>query len=178
MRNLLDAGQTLAILLDKHLLKNAKKEALGGIKAEIQASAEIQGIFKKYSKELRKEWKMINNGQGPMKVEGKEVITMEQFCMDLGQAGKDDSDKGARRIVRELTVTPTPAVKGMQMPKVHSNLSQLDIKGAFITAQKVDDADDGVDCTATGSRTQDCRSRSERPAIECAACGSANNHRL
>ena len=52
-------------------------------------------------------------------------------------------DKGSRRIVREVTITPTPAVKGMTMPKVHSNLSQLDIKGAFVTAQKVDESDDG-----------------------------------
>ena len=74
---------------------------------------------------------------------------MEVFCMDMGQAGKDDSTQGSRRIVREVTVSPTPAVKGMVMPKVHSNLSQLDIKGAFVTAQKVDDADDGVDSRMT-----------------------------
>ena len=35
------------------------------------------------------------------------------------------------------------------MPKVHSNLSQLDIKGAFVTAQNADDADDGVNSLLT-----------------------------
>ena len=76
-----------------------------------------------------------------MKVEGKEVINMEMF--------KSDMDKGARRIVREVTVKPTPAVKGMVMPPVHSNLSQLDIKGAFVTAQNEDTSDDGVDSRQT-----------------------------
>ena len=144
-----DASQTLATLLDKHVLKNAKKDALGSVKAEIESSAEIQELFKTYGKQLRKCWKEINGGSGPMKVEGKEVISMETFCMDMGQAGKSDFEKGSRRIVREVTVKPTPAVKGMTMPPVHSNLSQLDIKGAFVTAQKVDDADDGVDSRQT-----------------------------
>ena len=84
-----------------------------------------------------------------MKVEGNEVISMEVFCEDMGQQGKGDADKGARRIVREVTIKPTPAVKGMTMPTYHSNLSQLDIKGAFVTAQKVDEADDGVDSRTT-----------------------------
>ena len=67
----------------------------------------------------------------------------------VGQAGKGDFDKGSRRIVREITVSPTPAVKGMTMPKVHSNLSQLDIKGAFVSAQEQDNADDGVNSLLT-----------------------------
>ena len=94
-------------LLDKHVLKNAKKDSLAGVKTEIETSAEIQEVFKKYNKQLRKEWKGINGGSGPMKVEGKEVISQEMFCSDMGQAGKADSDKGSRRIVRELTVTHT-----------------------------------------------------------------------
>ena len=96
----LDAGQTLAMLLDKHLLKNAKKDALGSVRAEIVSDPEIQKLFKEtYAKQLRKEWKGIANGQGPMKVEGKEVINMEMFCSDMGQQGKGDMDKGARRMI-------------------------------------------------------------------------------
>ena len=144
-----DVGQALARLLDKHVLKNAKKDSLAAIKAEIETSADIRAIFDTYGRQLRREWKGINNGSGPMKVEGKEVITMEVFCSDMGQQGKGDADKGSRRIVREITITPTPAVKGMVMPSYHSNLSQLDIKGAFVTAQKVDNADDGVDSRQT-----------------------------
>ena len=43
-----DAGQTLGMLLDKHVLKKAKKDALAGVKAEVLASAECQALFKKY----------------------------------------------------------------------------------------------------------------------------------
>ena len=105
----IDVGSALGILLDKHVLKKAKKDALAAVKAEILASQEIKDIWKKYEKQLRKEWKGIANGSGPMKVEGKEVINMEMFCSDMGQAGKDDSTKGSRRIVRELWISPTPA---------------------------------------------------------------------
>ena len=145
----LDAGQTLAILLDKHVLKKAKKDALAGVKAEIAASADVKALWAKYDKQMRKEWKAIGNGQGPMKVEGREVISQEMWCSDMGQAGKADSDKGSRRIVRELTITPTPAVKGMKMDSYHSNLSQMDIKSAFATAQEADTSDDGVNSLLT-----------------------------
>ena len=70
------------------------------------------------------------------------------FCTDMGQQGKGDMDS-ASGIVREVTVKPTPAVKGMVMTPVHSNLSQLDIKGAFVTAQNEDTSDDGVDSRQT-----------------------------
>ena len=147
----LDAGQTLTMLLDKHVLKKAKKDGLVAIKAEILASAEIKALFKKYEKPLYKEWKSVGNGKGPMKVERKEVLSMEMFCEDMGQqgGGKGDNDKGSRRIVRELTVTPTPAIKGMQMPSYHSNLSQMDIKSAFMAAQREDTTKDGVNSLLT-----------------------------
>jgi hypothetical protein len=155
-----DAGRTLATLLDKHVLKHAKTDALAAVKSEVATNPEVQEVFQKYRAQMRKEWKGINNGQGPMKVEGKEVITMEQFCEDLGQQGKGDFDKGARRVVREVTITPTPAVKGMKMERKHSNLSQLDIKGAFVTAQTADTSNDGVDsrqtCAAASGATPGC----------------------
>ena len=54
---------------------------LAAVRAEIEGSAEIQKLFKEtYAKQLRKEWKGIADGKGPMKVEGKEVINMEMFC--------------------------------------------------------------------------------------------------
>ena len=63
-----DAGATLATLLDKHVLKNAKKDGLASVKAEIASSSEIAEIFKTYHAQLKKEWRGINNGAGPMKV--------------------------------------------------------------------------------------------------------------
>ena len=75
------AGQTLERLLDKHLLKNAKKDALGSVRAEIVSDPEIQKLFKEtYAKQLRKEWKGIANGQGPMKVE--DIVTQRLEDME------------------------------------------------------------------------------------------------
>ena len=66
--------------------RHAKKDALAAIKDEIVSSSEVKDVLKKYRKELKKEWKTFNNGFGPMQVEGKEVVTMENFCSDMGQA--------------------------------------------------------------------------------------------
>jgi hypothetical protein len=32
-------------------------------------------------------------------------------------------------------VRPTPAVRGMVLPEVHTSLSVLDVRGAFVTSQ-------------------------------------------
>jgi hypothetical protein len=80
----LDARQVLTMLLDTLILKNVKKNGLVSIKAEILASAEIKALFKKYEKPLYKEWNAVGNGKGPMKVERKEVLSMEMFCEEMG----------------------------------------------------------------------------------------------
>ena len=50
-----------------------------------------------------------------------------------------------RTVAKDVLVHPTPAVSGMAAPEVHSNLSQLDIKGAFVTAQQGDSNRDLID---------------------------------
>ena len=42
------------------------------------------------------------------------------------------------RVLRDLHVAPIPAVTGTVLPTVHTNLSFLDAKGAFVTAQDKD----------------------------------------
>ena len=73
---------------------------------------------------------------GPMKVAGRLVINFSMFVEDM-DAVSDSSAKGQRSMVRNVDVTPTAAVRGMKMPSYHSNLSNQDIKGAFVTAQSV-----------------------------------------
>jgi hypothetical protein len=130
-----DAGTAFMTLLKNFLLKKAKTDGLALVKAEIIASAECQEIFKAYRAKLRKEFDHMGKS-GPMKVAGKLVINMEMFCDDCGQMN-DSSAKHSHQLVKNITVTPTPAVRGMKMPEYHSNLSQLDIKGCFVTAQSV-----------------------------------------
>ena len=49
-----------------------EKATVGRLQAEIEASADVKALFSKYGRQLKKEWKSINGGVGPMKVEGKE----------------------------------------------------------------------------------------------------------
>ena len=48
---------------------------------------------------------------------------------------------GERGLLKELSVRPTSAIKGQLLPEVHTNLSALDIKGAFAACQ---DAEPGA----------------------------------
>ena len=64
----------------------------------------------------------------------KPVVGMAAFCQDLVD----------RKVTKDIMVKPTPAVKGSVPPDVHSNLSWLDCKGAFISGQKLDDKDSKV----------------------------------
>ena len=130
-----DAGTALATLLDKHVLKNAKKDLLAQVKEQIKTDADIQKLFADKRKQLRKEFDHMGKS-GPMKIKGRLVINMEMFCDDMGQMN-DMSAKHSRQLVKNITVSPTPAVRGMTMDPYLSNLSQLDIKGAFVTSQSV-----------------------------------------
>ena len=60
----------------------------------------------------------------------------------------------ARRVSKEITITPTPKVKGDVFPTRHSNLSWLDAKGAFTTAQLVREGRDTAE-TEEGNETID-----------------------
>jgi hypothetical protein len=60
------------------------------------------------------------------------MMSIEKFCDDLFE----------RKVTNDILVDPTPIVKGVPLPRRHSNLSWLDAKGAFVTCQSADDADD------------------------------------
>ena len=54
------------------------------------------------------------------------VMSMDSFVKELS----------ARKVTMDVTVHPPPAVTGQPQQSYHSNLSLLDAKGAFVTAQK------------------------------------------
>ena len=54
------------------------------------------------------------------------VMSMDCFVKELS----------ARKVTMDVTVHPPPAVTGQPQQSYHSNLSLLDAKGAFVTAQK------------------------------------------
>ena len=57
------------------------------------------------------------------------LMTMEHFVQLMVD----------RTVAKDVIVHPTPNVAGTLVPDVHSNLSWLDAKGAFVTAQTRDD---------------------------------------
>merc|ERR1712185_826081 len=81
---------------------------------------------------------------GVRKVFGKQVMNMDMLQDELT----------ARRVTKEITVNPTPKVKGDVHPPRHSNLSWLDAKGAFTTAQFVREGRDSAE-TLEGNETID-----------------------
>ena len=46
-------------------------------------------------------------------------------------------------MMKDVVVHPTPAVSGTTPPDVHTNLSWLDAKGAFVTCQQQSGGSDG-----------------------------------
>ena len=80
-----------------------------------------------------------------------EVSVLDVDATDLSQGATIASleklmdDVFERNVTKDITVSPTPAVKGMVVPKVHSNLSWLDCKGAFVTCQDGQHGDEGAE---------------------------------
>jgi len=112
----------LDALLKKSLLQNAKRDAVAGVKAQINENPDVQVALWSYKAALLKQWKSILGAQSG-------VLSMDAFLDDLFDRG----------IIRDQMVAPTSAVVGAALPEVHLNLSLLDAKGAFVTAQKADE---------------------------------------
>ena len=91
-------------------------------------------VLNKRRKELNRVFQQCARGQGGLRKAGVLQLTMAAFLDEVGKRG----------LIKDLDVRPTPSVVGTVLPSVHSNLSHLDVKGAFATAQnKGDDAAGG-----------------------------------
>ena len=75
-----------------------KPDKLAAVKAELIASAEIQDIFSSKRNACLREFEVLAKN-GPRKLFGKSVISMEQLCIDLTE----------RSVADEVTISPTPA---------------------------------------------------------------------
>ena len=115
-------------LIRNVLLKKAKTDTLAKTKKVLQADPECQKIIKERRAELAKQFKKLG-------VDGIEAGTGLTTTLE-----KLMEDFMGRNVTKDITVKPTPAVKGAVVPDVHSNLSWLDCKGAFVTAQDKDAA--------------------------------------
>ncbi|KOO22536.1 hypothetical protein Ctob_006009 [Chrysochromulina tobinii] len=108
----------LEALLRKSLLQSAKRDGVASVKAAINDDPDVQVALWSYKANLAKRWKLLTQGE--------KVLSMDAFLENLFDRG----------IIRDQMVAPTSAVVGATPPAVHLNLSLLDAKGAFVTAQK------------------------------------------
>uniref|UniRef100_A0A7S2CRY1 EF-hand domain-containing protein n=1 Tax=Haptolina brevifila TaxID=156173 RepID=A0A7S2CRY1_9EUKA len=119
-------------VLEGKILKNAKRDAVAKTKASLQTDKDVQMIYPGIKKALQKSFEESTK-VGVRKVFGKPVMSMEMFQQELQD----------RRCIKEITVDPTSMVKGQKYPPQHSNLSWLDAKGCFTTAQRGDGDEEG-----------------------------------
>jgi hypothetical protein len=125
----------LDTLLNKSILKKAKTDTLAKVLKQIRKEPEVQAVVRARAKELDKAFK--GKSSAAHSKTANPLMSMEQF---VGQMVE-------RKVAKDVIVHPTPNVSGADVPEVHSNLSQLDIKGAFVTAQEGEGNRDQIDAT-------------------------------
>ena len=122
--------QCLETLLKRNLLTKAKQDTLGKVRRMVEKEPEVQMALRPLKPRLRPPFAAAcaadstPAGTAP-------TMSMETFCQDLFD----------RKVTRDVTVRPTPAVIGASVAPVHSNLSWLDAKGAFVTCQASGESD-------------------------------------
>ena len=109
-------------LLKKCLLQNAKRDGIALVKSAVAEEPDVQVALWSYKSALLKEFRMVIGNAGA----SGQNLSMDVFLDDLFDRG----------IIRDQMVTPKSAVVGQELPQVHLNLSLLDAKAAFVTAQK------------------------------------------
>ena len=118
----------LESLLKDCLLKKAKTDTLAKMKKVINADAACQKVITEHKSYFKEQFK--NKA-----VDGNEAGKEPTWTLEIMMA-----DFLERKLLKDVIVHPTPAVAGTTPPDVHSNLSWLDAKGAFVSAQEKDDS--------------------------------------
>ena len=113
-------------LLHDCLLKKAKTDVLAKIKKVLLVDPECQKLLKERRRELTRQFDKLS-GDG-IEAGIAKTTSLENMMQDFFD----------RNVTKDIIVKPTPAVTGALPPPVKSNLSWLDCKGAFVTAQDKD----------------------------------------
>lgn len=123
----------LTSMLKDNLLLNAKRDALGEIKAQIGADVEAQAALRSQKEALRAKFERLAKSDtsaaaAAKKGAGGAQVSLERFSQEIFDLG----------LAKEVTVQPKSAVKGKTIPEVKTALTIIDAKGAFVTSQKID----------------------------------------
>ena len=134
-----EAPKAFEDLLTKNILVKAKRDGLAKTRKILDKDPEVQVVKRNRYKALKAQFE---------KVCERDATTMMGTKDQFGNAGGEDDGAGStlgmdvfcdemsdRTVSEDVGVTPTPNITGLFLPKVHSNLSWLDCKGAYATCQ-------------------------------------------
>ena len=129
----------LASLLEKNILKNARRDKLAKVLKIVQKDAEVDKVKRTRAAALKPQFEAVC---------ARDTTTMTGTKDQFGNAGGEEDGAGStlgmdvfcdeisdRGVAEDVKIAPTPTITGLFLPSVHSNLSWLDCKGAFVTCQ-------------------------------------------
>eukprot|EP00966_Prymnesium_polylepis_P199105 4613903-Prymnesium_polylepis.1 len=121
--------ECLRQMVRQQVLRYAKRDTLKEVLAAIREDAAVQAALDGRKKELQKAFQQCARAAGGLKRGGAPQLPMAAFIDDLNGRG----------LIKDVDIKPTPAVVGTVLPSRHSNLSLMDVKGAFATCQQKGD---------------------------------------
>jgi hypothetical protein len=110
--------------LMKVILKKAKTDGLTKVLKRVMKEPDIRAIFNANKPALKKAFDARSNAASA----ATKAPTMSLESL-LGVFNE-------RHVVKDAIINPTPAISGAYTPDLHSNLSQLDVRGAFVTVAR------------------------------------------
>ena len=125
--------ECLEQMLQQKLLQGAKRSGLAAVKEEMLTDPEVLVLFKQRRQELRRAFEAADRAKG-RRLFARSLLDLSSLTHLLSEHG----------LLKELMVRPTSAFKGALLPEVHTNLSALDVKGAFVTCQAAEHGEEGA----------------------------------
>jgi len=116
----------LEYVLNEHIIKLAKKDSLKEVLDALKVDKVALAHFETHKKRLKKAFEELAlKTRDGSRMFAQVMLTPLVIVQDYVD----------RKCTKDTMVTPTPAVTGDDVRPRHSNLSQLDVKGAVTTAQ-------------------------------------------
>ena len=130
----------LESLLEKCILKNARRDKLAKVKKIVDKDPEVARVKRDRSAALKVQFESVCM---------RDVTTLQGTKDDIGEGGTGSTlgmdvfcdEMSDRGVAEDIKITATPNITGLFLPSVGSNLSWLDCKGAFATCQSGADTD-------------------------------------
>jgi hypothetical protein len=120
-------------MLQKNLLKRAMRNGLAKVKVMVGKDPAVRKVMRSEAPKLKSAFEATCR-KGPRRYFGKSLLGVDLLLGEMRE----------RKVQRDIHVTPVPAFRGMEPPEVHTQLSALDVKGAFVTCQGAEHGEEGA----------------------------------